>query len=88
MKTIKETIEKYWGNFLKEYWFQKCSCGGHSSFWRTVILSPEWKAWKKHNKNMNWDFDECEELGIMSQEHWEEFIKFIKYAIKNKRRRS
>lgn len=59
---------------------------GHSSFHKTIVESKEWQLWEKENeKRMNkkiikncFDYDECRELGIMSQKHWDAFIKFIK----------
>ena len=70
--------------FLRAYYHQECGgCPeGHSSFWRTVIKSPEWEKWKEWNYKKsphgNWDFAENEELGILSPQHWKEFVKFIK----------
>lgn len=61
-------------------WKQACTgCGYHDTFWSTVITSPQWKAWKEYAKpKMLYDFDENEELGIISNEHFQDFIKFIK----------
>jgi hypothetical protein len=81
-------INQHWDEFLREYYLQSCSgCPkGHSSFWRTVIRSKEWQAWKKHNKGTNWDFAENEELGILSEEHFNAFIQLVKkYAFKKKK---
>lgn len=76
--TNKE-IETNFDAFLRYYYKQKCnSCGYHNSFWATVIESEEWKKWKEKNNNLEYDFCECEELGILSPRHWQEFIKFIK----------
>ena len=62
----------------------KCTgCGHHNSFWATVIESPQWKLWRKHawEDNMLYDFPEVEELGVISPEHFQAFIKF---TIENK----
>lgn len=63
-------------------WYKpKCvGCGHHNSFWATVIESPQWMKWKMHNDKIGqqWDFMENEELGVISPEHFQEFIKFIK----------
>ena len=66
---------------LQDYFFHKCSScpeGGHSSFWRTVIMSDEWQKWKKFawEDHMLYDFSECEELGIISSKHFQDFISF------------
>ena len=64
----------------------------NDTFYKTVIHSPQWKEWCKevrrrmdyHNKRNSkvykgcWDIDECVELGIISPEHFQDFIKFIK----------
>ena len=77
-------INKNWNTFLNVYYHQPCiGCkNGHSSFWRTIIESREWKKWKKYNfkKSLsgNWDFSENEELGILSEGHWKAFVKFLK----------
>jgi len=81
-----ETCEK------ARYW-QPCNgCqGGHFSFWKTVVESPQWAVWEKevskrmskHNKKKSkiytgvWDVDECRECGWISQKHFQDFIKFI-----------
>ena len=69
-------IKKHFDEFLSFYYNAPCSgCPkGHSSFWRAVIESPEWKAWKKVG---HYDFAECEALGICSSSHWKDFVKFI-----------
>lgn len=68
----------------KEYtigWEQKCTgCGHHDSMWKSLTTSKEWNAWYKYQTgdNQHYDVDECQELGIMSAGHWEDFIKFCK----------
>lgn len=83
----------YWSYFeekvLSDYY--------QSSMWRTMIMSNEWKDWYKEIKERIkrgkfdkkgmftekvFDVDECQELGIMSPEHWKEFLKFILRIIK------
>lgn len=66
---------------MKEYtigWEQKCKgCGHHDSMWKSLVSSPEWKAWYKHaSENMLYDVDECAELGIMSAKHFKDFMEF------------
>jgi hypothetical protein len=52
--------------------------GGHPSFWKTVIESPQWDKWKKYAwKKMLYDFPEVEELGCISPKHFQEFIAFV-----------
>ena len=72
----EEIIKKYYMDFLEYYYNSPCpGCPeGHESFWKTIIESDEWKEWSKIGQR---DFPECEELGIMSKGHWEEFKKFI-----------
>lgn len=83
-KITKKLINDNWDDFLSMYYLQECpGCpDGHSSFWKTVIESKEWKAWKEHNfkisEHGNYDWPECEELGIMSEGHWGEFVEFLK----------
>lgn len=67
----------------KEYtigWEQKCKgCGHHDSVWKSVMTSPEWKVWREHAlKEMLYDIYECEELGIMSADHFRSFMDFCK----------
>ncbi|MCK6462865.1 MAG: hypothetical protein L6Q29_03565 [Candidatus Pacebacteria bacterium] len=74
-------IKNNWNEFLRQYYWQPCGgCeDGHSSFWRSVIESEEWRKWKESQMTKpKWDFAECEGLGIMSKKHWKEFVKFIK----------
>lgn len=78
-------------------YFVKCSgCpDGHSSFHKTVIESPQWKLWQeeqeklmvKHYKKKSkiyaglYDIAECMERGLISQEHFQKFLRFIKNKI-------
>lgn len=69
-------------------WHAECDgCpNGHPTFWETVITSPQWIKWEKEvSKRMNkkthdgvWDVDESRETNVISQEHFQDFIKFIK----------
>lgn len=74
------------------YWKPCGGCpNGHSSFWKTVIESPQWERWSKENdsrfskfarkekiiKNKPFfDVLECESCGIVSAKHFQEFMKF------------
>lgn len=74
----------------KKGWEYPCSDGQHSSFWKTVVTSPQWRDWEnevarrsiEHSKNNDevytgcWDVDECRECGWISQEHFQDFMKF------------
>ena len=75
------------------FWSPCSGCeGGHSSFWRTVILSDSWKAWQEEQRQrmargkfvdgkfseMCYDMDEVCEGGFISENHWKEFLQFIK----------
>ena len=66
---------------LMSWYWQPCSgCkDGHSSFWKIVIESPQWKEWQKEQrKNPTRDMPEVEELGNISPGHFQEFLKFGK----------
>jgi hypothetical protein len=72
------------------YWSPCPGCpNGHASMHKTLTESKEWREWVKENSRRFhlkpigncFDIDECHELGIMSKEHWEEFIKFTKGSI-------
>ena len=71
---------------LRAYYCQPCSgCkDGHSSFWKTVIESPPWKAWRKYawERKVLYDFPEVEEGGIISERHFKDFIKFTIKQVK------
>jgi len=78
------------------HYFEECAgCpDGHSSFWKTVIESPQWQLWRKEQDIrmgmlgkgelpegvMCYDMAEVEEGGIISQKHFQDFIKFITYC--------
>ena len=82
-----ETCEK------ARYWQSCAGCkDGHPSFWKTVILSPQWQLWQKEQKrrfinyaNSNkkpenfgiYDMPEVEECGWISAGHFQEFLKFV-----------
>jgi len=74
----RKFIEKHYDKLLGYYYNSPCAgCPeGQSSFWKTIIESKEWKEWIKVAK---YDIPECEELGIMSKRHWDDFVKFILY---------
>lgn len=73
-------IKKHYDEFLRYYYNAPCSgCKeGHSSFWKTVTESDEWKAWVATNPK--YDISECEELGIIGKQHFKDFIEFVKQA--------
>jgi len=68
------------------YWSKCVGCPeGHASMHKTLIESPQWEKWRKHaweGENMLYDFPECEELGIISSGHLQDFLKFIKGGVK------
>lgn len=77
----EQKIKGNYDDFVKNYYNAPCKgCPeGHASFWKTVIESDEWKLWQKEqSKNPTRDMPECEELGIISADHWKEFVQFIK----------
>lgn len=65
------------------------------SFWETVTKSPQWKAWelevyrrfREFSRDGEfleqvYDVDECRECGWISDEHFQEFMKFTISAAK------
>ena len=81
---------------LYNYWSPCKGClEGHSSFWKTVIESPQWKLWQKEqrkrfgeftkgNRNVKaYDMLEVEECGFISQDHFQNFLKFIRGIPRN-----
>lgn len=95
----KDLIENSWDDFLQAYYHQPCvGCeGGHNSFWKTVIESERWKLWQEEQRQRMargkivdgkfseecFDMSECEELGIISPHHLQEFLRFMRQEIKN-----
>lgn len=63
---------------LYRYWEPCDGCkDGHPSIWKTLVESPQWKAWYDHaSKNMLYDVDESQELGVMSPKHFQDFMRF------------
>lgn len=63
---------------LHRYWEPCAGCkDGHPSIWKTLVESPQWKAWYEHaSKNMLYDVDESQELGAMSTKHFQDFMGF------------
>ncbi len=68
------------------YFWYCVPCGGckegHPSFWKTVTESPQWKLWQKEQMNPKSkyetrDMPEVEELGIISPEHFQDFLTFL-----------
>lgn len=73
-KTFDELVKQ-------EMWEPSCSgCGKHESIWKTLVKSCEWKAWYKfqQGEDQQYDTDEAQEIGAMSKNHWNDFVKFIK----------
>jgi hypothetical protein len=78
-----ESIEKNFDEFLHYYYNTPCSgCkDGHASMWKTITESPQWKEWEKVGQ---YDFSECNELGIMTAKHFQDFLEFIKSLYQSK----
>lgn len=49
--------------------------GGHDTFWKSVVESPQWKAWEESLPD--WDVDECRECGHISAAHFAAFVGFV-----------
>ena len=77
-----EIFCKRCGQNLEEhtcYWSPCIGCkDGHTSIHKSLCTSPQWKKWYKYQtgKNQQYDVDECRELGIMSAEHFQDFMRF------------
>lgn len=54
----------------------QCSDGPHNSFCKTVVESPEWKAWGKVAYEHGYDYHECHECGWISVAHFKAFMEF------------
>lgn len=81
----------------EKHWQWECSkprkdCGcPYDSFWKTVVESPQWKAWDKevarrmaeHTAKRSkkyygcYDVDECAYCGWISKEHFQSFMQFF-----------
>lgn len=88
-KVIEEAKEPFW-------WSACGGCPeGHSSFWKTVLESRQWQLWSiEQNRRMHlladrelpkelmvYDMPEVECGGIISQRHFQDFMKFIKEGV-------
>lgn len=71
------------------YWAPCKGCpDGHASFHKTITESREWCLWEKEQiqRMKKWktgesgvyDFDESRECGNLSENHWNDFVKFIR----------
>ncbi len=84
-------LKQYEEDLRKKFYWSACSgCSdGHPSYWKTVVESPQWKAWEKEvHKRVHdqlgkdrmegvYDIDECRECGFISAGHFQDFLKFI-----------
>lgn len=54
-----------------------CCADKHQTFYGAVVRSPQWTAWEKHQrKQPTRDMAEVVETGVMSDGHFQEFLKF------------
>lgn len=55
-------------------------CGGfHQTIAGVLLKSKEWKKWREYcEENLLYDVGETELIDAMSDEHFEDFIKYIK----------
>lgn len=51
--------------------------GGHDTYWKSIIESPQWEAWCKSKASDGWDWMECEACGHISQGHFQAFLRFV-----------
>ena len=83
--TLNEVARKRGEAETKWHAHQKnVPCGGckdgHDTFWKSVVESPQWKAWTASSPE--WDVDECEACGHISQGHFQAFMKFSRRRIR------
>lgn len=85
-KKLHRIFNDNYDELLKYYYCSPCSgCGCHPSFWKTIIESKQWKLWQEEqdrrmaedNCKGCYDMSEVEELGIISPEHWRDFLLFV-----------
>lgn len=62
-----------------------CGEHGHGTFYRAVVCSPEWQAWREEqdrrvrdDKRSVYDMPEVEECGIISRKHFADFLRFVR----------
>jgi len=66
-----------------------CCLDKHQTFYGAIMNSPQWQAWQNEHMRRRmllgtseqlpvFDIDECEGIGAISDEHLQEFFKFIK----------
>lgn len=48
------------------------------TFYKTVVESPQWQAWIEHAEAQGFSTVESVELGLLSREHFQAFISFVK----------
>lgn len=54
-----------------------CCKDKHQTFFGAVVTSPQWELWReKQSKNPTRDMAEVEGLGVMSTDHFQEFMQF------------
>jgi len=51
----------------------------HTTFYRTVLDSPQWQSWVRHNElEPHFDVHEAMETGWLSQGHFQAFLAYCK----------
>ena len=69
----RDEAETKWHAHQKNVPCAGCA-GGHDTFWKSVVESPQWKAWTQAADG--WDWMECEACGHISQAHFQAFMAF------------
>jgi len=81
IEKIRKRLKLSGDGWDKDHYIFMCGDGFHSSFWKTVIESPQWQLWKKvmeKGEVPERDMPEVEECGWISPEHFQDFLKFVK----------
>lgn len=54
-----------------------CCADKHQTFYGAIVTSSQWEAWQeKQKKEPTRDMSEVEGMGVMSSEHFQEFLQF------------
>jgi len=77
---ITEAMHEAWGSLHQN---ATCCEDKHQTFFGAVVSSPQWELWQKNQrKNPTRDLSEVEETGVMSDGHFQEFLKFCLTQLK------
>ena len=58
--------------------YEEHLCFEYPTFYETVVHSDEWQAWNKVAHTYGFDWQESTEIGALSPEHFEAFLKWVR----------